>query len=87
MKTLNHLLAVQIIAILGALLGDVVASEPLVRVAVGAFAVALLAMFGQMTRSLVSGLRRSTGPDMAVGCRQQTAPNERHIDSGEYRRL
>lgn len=65
MDLLNRLLSLQILAILGALLGEAVASELLARVAVGAFAVALLAMFVQMTGSLLSGLRRST-PDTAA---------------------
>jgi uncharacterized membrane protein YfcA len=70
MDLLHELLALQILAIFGAFLGEAVASELLTSVAVGAFAVALLAMFVQMTGSLLSGLRRSAGPDMAVESRQ-----------------
>jgi len=41
-----------------------------VTLAVSAFAVAVLAMFAQMTGSLLSGLVGSGSPDVAVDCRQ-----------------
>ncbi len=70
MDLLHRLLTVQVLAILGTFLGEAVASELLVAAAVSAFAVAVPAMFAQMTGSLLSGLAGSTGPDMAVDSRQ-----------------
>lgn len=70
MDLLNRLLTAQILAILGAFLGEAVASELLVAAAVSVFALTVTAMFAQMTGSLLSGLAGPTGPDMAVEPRQ-----------------
>jgi nitrogen fixation-related uncharacterized protein len=61
MDSLNHLLTVQILAVLVALAGEVTASEPLVTVAIVTFFVALAAMFAQMTAALLAGLNQSDG--------------------------
>lgn len=53
MQLLNGLLAVQVLAVLGAFLAE----------AVGTFAVAVLATFAQMTGSLLSGFVGTTIPD------------------------
>jgi hypothetical protein len=63
MQLLNGLLAVQVLALLGAFVADAVAGDPLVVVAVGTFAGALLATFAQMTGSLLSGVVGTTIPD------------------------
>jgi len=65
MTRLNLLFAVQIAAILAALGGELLGSQPLVAVAVGTFAVAVVATFAQMTGELLVGLTRVRIPDTA----------------------
>ena len=59
MKLLTRLLALQLLAVVVALAGELVASDPLVTAGVATFFVALALMFVQMTAALVAGLRRS----------------------------
>ena len=63
MQLLDGLLAVQVLAILSTFLAEAVAGDPLVTVVVGTFAVAVIATFGKMTASLLSGLVGATIPD------------------------
>ncbi|QCC49239.1 hypothetical protein [Halobellus limi] len=65
MTRLNLLFAVQIAAILAALGGELLGSQPLVAVAVGTFAVAVVATFAQMTGELLVGLTSVRIPDTA----------------------
>lgn len=70
MQLLNGLLAVQVLAVLGAFLAEAVAGDPLVTVVVGTFAVAVLATFAQMTGSLLSGVVGTTVPDTTAEYRR-----------------
>jgi hypothetical protein len=70
MTRLNLLLGTQIVAILTALAGELLASQPLVTAAIGVFAIAVIVTFAQMTGSLLSGLVGSTTPDMSAEYRR-----------------
>jgi hypothetical protein len=65
MDSLNNLLTIQILAVLVALVGEIVTSEPLVTAAIVTFFVALAAMFLQMTTALLVGLEQSDGRALA----------------------
>ncbi|WP_302080518.1 hypothetical protein [Salinibaculum rarum] len=66
MDSLNHLLTVQIFAILVAVVGEIAASELLLTVAIGTFFIAFVAMFVQMTTALLVGLGQSDGSALAA---------------------
>lgn len=65
MEFLNHLLTIQILAALGAVVGELVTSELLVTVAFLTFFTALVGMFVQMTATFLVGLNRSDGRALA----------------------
>ncbi|MEF8786668.1 MAG: hypothetical protein V5A45_12100 [Haloarculaceae archaeon] len=65
MDSLNNLLTIQILAVLVALVGEIVTSELLVTVAIVTFFVALAAMFVQMTTALLVGLEQTDGRALA----------------------
>jgi len=60
MNTLNRLLTVQLLAVFGIIVGDLAASQVVMTAAAATFAVALVAMFVQMTTALLVGLRQSS---------------------------
>ncbi|WP_340099113.1 hypothetical protein [Salinibaculum salinum] len=65
MDSLNNLLTIQILAVLVALVGEIVTSELLMTAAIVMFFVALTAMFVQMTTALLVGLEQSDGRALA----------------------
>ncbi|MFD1686222.1 hypothetical protein [Halobellus litoreus] len=70
MNRLNRLFGIQIVSIVAALFGEVLASEPLVTAAVAVFALAVVAAFAQMTGELLIGLTRIRIPDTATDRRR-----------------
>jgi len=66
MKRLDRLFGLQIISIVAAFVGELLASEPLLTAAVGVFAVTVVATFAQMTGDLLSGLTQHRIPDTAT---------------------
>ncbi|MXR41522.1 hypothetical protein GRX01_09250 [Halobaculum sp. WSA2] len=65
MNHLNSLLAVQLLALAVALVAEGLAFESLVALALTTFALALAAMFVEMTGALLIGTLRPTVPDMS----------------------